>query len=67
MRTMKNGLIKNKIRGEVLEAWNVQIYKRKSENILNNLVKDEPVNCSSHSDKEKNIGEIPDAKQQELH
>lgn len=32
-----------------------------------NLVKDEPVNCSSHSDEEENIGEIPDAKQQKLH
>lgn len=32
-----------------------------------NLVKYEPVNCSSHSDEEENIGEIPDGKQEKLH
>lgn len=53
--------------GGELKAWNFRFYKRKSGNYSTNLVKDEPVNCSTHSNKEENIGEIPDAKKQKLH
>lgn len=67
MGTMRNGLIKKWSRGEEITAWNGQFYREKSRKNSTNLEKDEPVNRSSHSDKEENIGEIPDAKEQKLH
>lgn len=65
---MKNGLIKKWIQGRKNEKHGMSNSRKESlGKKAANLVKDEPVNCSSHSDEEENIGEIPDAKQQKLH
>lgn len=41
--------------------------RKRSQNISTNIVKDEPVNCSSHSDEEEDIGEISSHKQEKHH
>lgn len=41
--------------------------KKEYGNNSTNLVKYEPVDCSSHSNEEENIGEISNAKQEKLH
>lgn len=60
MKTRKLHVLYNKI-----------TVKKLNENVLKNertnIVQDEPVNCSSHSDSLENIGEVANSKQDKHH